>query len=547
MEEKKKRGMPSRGAAQIKYFFLETLRMHTSLEYSEFLSRGLRTKKGVNRRYPWAYLRFFVLLFVLYAVFLLIMRFTGNQLFVPVVTLLAALLYNIPFLCLMYELYPHRDISLLAILFALSVGGASACVISQVLFDLFPPSNLWLKAVYAGFFEELSKAAVIVVVIVIAKKNSPLAGMLFGAAVGCGFSVAEDLGYVYLSSVEMPSINLTAIVNITISRGLTAFCTHTLWSGLIGWAYARFSRRRFNVCNYLVLLAVCGVHICWDLPLQPLPQGFVCAACVLVCAASGIAVLACERRAAFRADGVIRPDENYYKRDKSTVNAGHYIYWKHWGHFTLALGAFLLAIISVIYCSIPYCETYGTQEFKKAEDFVAFMQDGYVFTIDNNRAYNSHDVAGNTDETRVNGVVTQITQTVLDEEVKYYYRYNVAHDDISGRDYYLLADVSVEVRSGEGAYVRYFKEDVYYGGKLYASFFHINGNVTGYNFDSDGDVTVFIYDATYVREWNSPEYIALFSTFMAVTFVSAVCYIGLTIKSRRVKKLCSTKNVSSAQ
>lgn len=542
-----KKPLPKRAAHQIKYFLLQTLRRRTGREYSELLSRGLRSAKGVNREYPWAYFRLFVMFFILYAVFLLIIRFTGNELFAPTVTLLAAVTFNLPFLCLMYELYPERDISFITVLFVLLIGGTAACVISQALFNLFPPSDAWVKAVEAGFFEELSKAAVTVLAVVMARKRSPLTGFLIGAAVGCGFSVVEDMGYIFLMSNELPAMNLTTIINVSISRGFTAFCTHTLWTALLGWAYCHFSRHLYNVLNYLVVIAVCGLHICWDLPLGYTAQGFVCAGCVIVSAVAGIAVLVCERKAVFRAAGIKKTDEKYYKQDKETVSLDNYLYWKHWGHFTLALGAFLMAVISVIYCSVPFRETYGTETFKNPKEFVLFMQNDYEFEIVDDRAYNEHDTAGDKDKTLVDGALTGVTQTVVKDGVKYDYRYNVIYDEISEKHYYFLSAVFVQVKSAEGAFIKYAKEDVYNNGKLYASFFRINGDVTGYNFESDGDITVFIYDANFVRDLGEPRYVALFATFAGVFGVSLICYIGLAIKSRKVKKLCSTETASSAQ
>ena len=307
-------GKIKNAAGHVKYFALQTLRRHTKLEYSELLTRGMRSTKGVNRAYPWAYFRLFVMLFILYAVFLLIMRFTGNELFAPAVTTLAAVMFNLPFLCLMFELYPKRDLSFISVLFALLVGGTAACVICQTLFYSFPPKNEWMRAVYAGFFEELAKAAVTVIAIAFSKKRSPLAGFLIGAAVGCGFSIVEDMGYIFVLSNELPAMNLTTIINVSISRGFTAFCTHTLWTAFVGWAYSHFNRHLYNVFNYIVLIAVCGLHICWDLPLAYTAQALVCSACVAVSAIAAIIIVAYERKVVFREAGITKLPENYFEQ-----------------------------------------------------------------------------------------------------------------------------------------------------------------------------------------------------------------------------------------
>lgn len=528
------------------YFLRQTFRRHTGAEYSELLTRGVRSTKGVNRTYPWAYFRLFVMLFILYAVFILIIRFTGNELFGPAVTALAAVMFNLPFLLLMFELYPQRDISFIFLLSVLLIGGTSACVIAQALFTTFPSPNKWLAAVYAGFFEELAKAVVCVFAIVISRKKSPLAGFLIGAAIGCGFSVVEDMGYIFVLSNELPALNLTTIINESISRGFTAFCTHTLWTALVGWAYSHFRRHLYNLFNYIILAAVCGLHICWDLPLSYVGNILVCGGCVIVSATAGIAVVVCERKAVFRTAGIKKSPQDYFKQDKLSVSERHYLYWKHWGHFTLALGAFVMAIIAVIYCSIPFRETYGTEKFEDRESFVKFMQNGKEYDFDENRPYNSHDTADDI-KLEENDRLSRVTQKVQSGDDTFYYVYNVIYDAVDDTYHYMLTSIYVNEETAEGAHITYVKEDLYNDGRLYASFFHLNTDVTGYFFEPDGSLTVFIYDADFVRDLGEPRYVALFATFAAVFGVSLVCYIGLEIKSRSVKRQCMTENASSAE
>ncbi len=537
---------PLKGAAkQIRYFLLQTFRRHTGAEYSELLTRGVRSTKGVNRAYPWAYIRLFALLFILYSVFVLIIRFTGNELFGPTVTAFAAVMFNLPFLLLMFELYPQRDISFIFLLSVLLIGGTAACVAVQALFATFPSPNEWLAAVYAGFFEEISKAVVTVFAIVISRKKSPLAGFLIGAAVGCGFSIAEDMGYIFMLSNELPALNLTTIITQSISRGFTAFCTHTLWTALVGWAYSHFERHLFNLFNYVVLALVCGLHICWDLPLSYVGTALVYSGCVLISSAAGIAVIVVERRAVFRTAGIKKLPENYFKQDRLSVSGRHYLYWKHWGEFTLALGAFVMAIIAVIYCSIPFRETYGTEKFDDSESFIAFMQNGKEYDYDPNRPHNSHEPDKYVQTTE--GKISRVTQEVTQGGDTFLYVYNVIYDAVDDKYHYMLDEISVKEETAEGAYVTFVEEDLYNNGKLYASFFHVNTDVTGYFFEADGSLTVFIYDADFVRDLGETRYVALFATFAAVFGVSLVCYTGLQIKSRSVKKKCMTENAYSAE
>lgn len=521
-------------------FFRLTFRRHTGSEYSELLTRGLHGEKGVNEKYPWAYLRMFALFFVLFAVFLLIVRFTSNELFAPTITVLASACFNLPFLMFLYELYPERDISFLAVFLAMLLGGAAADVISQILFSLVRISNPWLKAVCTGFFEELPKAAAAIVVIIISRKRSPLSGFLFGAAVGCGFSIVEDMGYIFVQANEMPMMNLTTIIEIAVSRGASALCTHTLWTAAIGWAYCHFQGHLANIFFYPVTLLSCALHVCWDLPLNYVALGFVYAVCVLIACSECAAIVHTGRKKVF---GAKSKEEAAGNADEDTLVVTDPEYWNHWGHVALVIGAFLMAVIAVIYCSIPFRETYGTETFTTPESFVAFMQEGKKLAAEEDRVYDAHNTEN---DYRPPAQPDVIAQWVEAPEARYGYFYNVQVDTVSGNEYYFLTDVwaVVEESGGENTYKL---EKLYNNGVLYASFFRLTDNeVTGYNFESNGNITVFIYDADFERNLLSPRYAWLFVTFGAIFGACTICYISLKIKSWRVKK-CSTKNVSSVE
>lgn len=552
-------GKPEKGKNVIAEFFRQTFRRHGGGEYSELLTRGLHkgNRQGLNKKYPWAYIRLFTLIFVLFAIFLLIIRFTSNEIFVPTVTLFGALCFNLAFLLLLFELYPKKDLSFMAVTLALLIGGAGADVFAQVLFSLFVPANKWMQAVYAGFFEELAKAVAVIIVIIVSRKNSPLAGFVLGAAVGCGFSISEDMGYIFVQANEMPFVNLTTVIELSVSRGLSAVCTHTLWTAAIGWAYCHFSRHLANVAVYLITLLSCGLHICWDLPLNNLALGCVYAGCASVALIECILILHFERKKAFGEGryAVLYKDEEAVKElwaeaeqeefARQSLSKTDPQYWRYWGHFTLALAAFIMAVISTIYCAIPFRERYGTQTFKDAESFVSFMQNGMVFNAEENRQYDRH----NTENDEI--ATGRVIQTVQgDDGISYKYVYTVNIDSIGGGSTYYFPEAVYATVTTEQGMNTYVKEDVYNDGKLYASFFRVNADVTGFIFDTDGDdtnVTAFIYNPAFERDLTEWRYLALFCTFAGFAGAAVVCYVSLVIKSWRVKKLCSTENVSSAE
>ena len=559
MEKSERR--PVRGKNVIAVFFRQTFRRHSGEEYSELLTRGMRGDGGVNKKYPWAYIRLFTLMLILYAVFLLIVRFTSNELFIPTIDVLASCCINLSFLLFLYELYPCRDLSFMSVCLAMLLGGAMANIISQILFNLFPSANPWLKAVYSGFFEELPKAVAVIVVIVTSRKNSPLAGFLLGAAVGCGFSIVEDMGYIFIQANEMPVMNLTTIIEVSVARGASAVCTHTLWTAAVGWAYCHFKRHLANIAFYLITILSCGLHICWDLPLGNIALGFVYAGCALVASVECVLILCFERKKVYSQNAL--PMEELYKNVAAvremfeqaeqedlavkSLSKNDPLYWKHWGHLSVALGMFLMAIIAICYCSIPFRETYGSEVFTNSEEFRIFMQEGIEFNYNDNRQYDDSATTISDPE-----IADRVFQIEYNDGIEYRYIYTKNRDDYSQKYYYFPVTVWAIVGEDSEYYKEgnanvYYKEDVYNDGKLYASFFRVNGSVTGYNFRRNGDVEVFIYNPAFVRDLSDWKYLSLFCTFAGLFGISAVCYISLFIKSWRVKKLCSTENASFAE
>ena len=194
-----------------------------------------------------------------------------------------------------------------------------------------------------------------------------------------------------------------------------------------------------------------------------------------------------------------------------------------------------MAIIACIYCWVPFRERYGTETFTSSESFIEFMQDRAELSV-GDRAFDSSLPATPSGEF----IVQTVSATALvggeERQVTYEYWYY-------GLTKKYLYKTSVTIDG-----VTYIREDIYNNGEVYASFFRLtDAVVTGYNFNSRGDITVFIYDANYARDLSDPRYTWLFYTFAAITGAGAVCYISLKIKSRKVKKQCSMKNVSSAE
>lgn len=182
------KGEGSLTRARITYMFRETFRAHSKEEYREFLTRGLGDSKGgLTGTYPWLYVRIFFILFILFTVNTVILRFTGNTLYVPTVTLLGGITFTIPFMVFLFEIYPKRDLSVLKLFGILVLGGTAAGVLTQIGYALIDISNPWYSALISGLVEEVSKAIVAVAAIMIMRNKNSYACFLIAAAVGAGF------------------------------------------------------------------------------------------------------------------------------------------------------------------------------------------------------------------------------------------------------------------------------------------------------------------------------------------------------------------------
>jgi hypothetical protein len=419
--------------------------------------------------------------------------------------------------------------------------------------------------VYSGFFEELAKGAATVFAIVLVGRKNALSGFIAGAAVGCGFSIVEDLGYAFVYSNELPYTNISTMIDMFVSRGLTAFCTHTLWTAQVGWAYSFFDRHFSNISFYLILILSCCLHIAWDLPISGVWYYLTIGACVSIAAIANIAIISVSRNRVYKANslecrdneedtvqltidalpddgGEVVPKADEGERAETNLHGGERsrcltkkdsLWWTHAGHLSLVVAVFVMALFSIIYCSVPFRETYYSQEFSSPESFVSFMQEDYDLTVFKDRPFDETLSNNYNSEVTVSGVVTKITQEVQDGDFTYYYSYNVIIIDSTRLYYYTGVSVSLY---RNGVYSIYTAEDIYNNGKIYASFFRIRNDVTGYNFDSSGHITVFIYDASFERDLSQPQYTALFYTFASITGAALILFVAFKIQARRLKK-----------
>jgi protease PrsW len=193
------------------------------------------------------------------------------------------IVYGLPLFLAIYllDLYEREPISL--VLGALLWGAVAATALSAIANDgwglvvarLAGPAFAaeWTAALTAPFVEETLKAAGIVLIYLIARDemDDVMDGFVYGAMVGLGFAIVEDVFYFVAIFGGSTGGVLAGFYVRVVSSG---FYGHVLYSGIAGIAIAYFVSRRGEaslakrtlVAASLFAAAVFG-HFLWNSPL----------------------------------------------------------------------------------------------------------------------------------------------------------------------------------------------------------------------------------------------------------------------------------------
>ncbi|MER7836536.1 PrsW family intramembrane metalloprotease [Streptomyces sp. NPDC096040] len=192
---------------------------------------------------------------------------TKNTTLLPTLILLGSFLVPVTFVLWAYERH-GRDLGVSAILGCFLTGGTLGVLGASVMeYYLVHPS--WVMFVAVGLIEEAVKLGALMFVL----RRLPgirgiRAGLVLGAAVGFGFAALESAGYAFNAAVSTEGIDLRALIETEILRGVPAPFGHGLWTAIAGGAL--LSRRRpngrFRLTRPVVgtCLGVALLHALWD-------------------------------------------------------------------------------------------------------------------------------------------------------------------------------------------------------------------------------------------------------------------------------------------
>ncbi|MFG2953287.1 PrsW family intramembrane metalloprotease [Streptomyces sp. NPDC048291] len=192
---------------------------------------------------------------------------TKNTTLLPTLILLGSFLVPVAFVLWAYERH-GRDLGVSAILGCFLTGGTLGVLGASVMESyLVRPS--WGMFVGVGLIEEAVKLGALVFVL----RRMPgirgmRAGLVLGAAVGFGFAALESTGYAFNAAVSTEGVDLRALIETEILRGVPAPFGHGLWTAIAGGVLLSFRRPngRFRVTAPVVAagLGVALMHALWD-------------------------------------------------------------------------------------------------------------------------------------------------------------------------------------------------------------------------------------------------------------------------------------------
>ncbi len=167
---------------------------------------------------PWVFMRVLIFMLAVYFIFSKSIGFFGNPHEVPGLMVIGSLAVPLATAILFWELNTPRNVSFIQILMAICLGGVLALLGADIAGNI---SHLgWMGDSAAGIEEETVKLLAVILVARNLKYKYVLNGIVFGAAIGCGFAAFETAGYSffdgflvgYMKDGVLP--NLTPISNI---------------------------------------------------------------------------------------------------------------------------------------------------------------------------------------------------------------------------------------------------------------------------------------------------------------------------------------------
>lgn len=172
-----------------------------------------------------------------------------------------------------FEVNLPRNVSIVAVLRMVFLGGTASLLFSLIGFELF--DFPWLGAMVAGLVEEPAKLLAVVLVARQVQHRYILNGMLFGAAIGAGFAAFESAGYALVAALL--ALDNSDVIDNIVLRGVFSPFGHIVWTSITAGALWRVRDGEPLRLEHLkdqrfwrVLVLAIGLHTIWNSPIPNL-------------------------------------------------------------------------------------------------------------------------------------------------------------------------------------------------------------------------------------------------------------------------------------
>lgn len=225
---------------------------------------------------PWFFMRVLIFIAAVYLALEGMAYAFLNPRVVPGMLILGALAVPFATVILFFELNVRRNVSFYTVLMLVCGGGVLAIGIT-VFLSRITHLGTWLGAMSAGVIEETAKLATVALLVRNTKYKYILNGLLFGAAIGCGFAFYESAGYAF---DEVGGVGwLDNVVHSIHVRGLLSPFGHVAWTAITAaglWrakGYQPLSLAPLQTAGFWKLFAIPVVlHMLWN---SPIPGTFL--------------------------------------------------------------------------------------------------------------------------------------------------------------------------------------------------------------------------------------------------------------------------------
>ncbi len=222
---------------------------------------------------PWLFARTLLATGVVFALFLAGWTVFGAITLLPGLIIVGSFAMPVTALLFFFEVNLPKNVSVVAVLRMVFLGGTASLLFSLLGFELF--DFPWLGAMVAGLIEEPAKLLAVVLVARRVQHRFVLNGMLFGAAIGAGFAAFESAGYALVAALF--ALDNGDVIDNIVLRGLLSPFGHVVWTAITAGALWRVKGSQPLRIEHLrdprfwrVMVLAVALHTAWSSPIPSL-------------------------------------------------------------------------------------------------------------------------------------------------------------------------------------------------------------------------------------------------------------------------------------